>query len=215
MDNTNYEFLFSKPVDPKNLKNEPVFQHRFLEKITVTNPLIALVSYVPLVTIAAIYSMMNDFTGTGMAITIWISGFIFWSLAEYLIHRFFYHRRSGNRIIRTIQFLFHGFHHKHPSDKHHLFMPFYGGWLVAFLFMVVFYVFLRHYSFMFFSGFYSGYLFYVFTHYYIHRFPPPLHFLRPMWKHHLLHHYKYPDKAFGFSTRIWDRVFKTMPPPSS
>ena len=211
MDNTNYEFLFSKPIDPKNLKNEPVFENKFLERLTVTNPLIAFVSYVPLVTLAAVYSMVKGFTTSTLAIIIWVSGFVFWSLAEYLIHRYFYHHKFENRIIKRIQFLFHGFHHKHPRDKHHLFMPFYGGWPVAGLFWLIFYIAIRQYSFIFFSGFYSGYLFYVFTHYYIHRFPPPFTFMKPLWKHHLIHHYKFPDKAFGFSTRIWDRIFGTMP----
>ncbi|MDZ7659917.1 sterol desaturase family protein [Fodinibius sp.] len=32
------------------------------------------------------------------------------------------------------------------------------------------------------------------------------------YRHHTLHHYKYPDKAFGVSTTLWDRVFGTMPP---
>lgn len=212
MKNEDYDFLFNKPEDPKNLKCEPVFENKYLEKITVTSPLIALVSYFPLVILAAAHSITNEYMSIRFTIFIGITGFIFWSLAEYLIHRYLYHIKSNIPLVRTLQFLFHGFHHKHPGDKHHLFMPFYGGWPVACLFMVIFYLTLSQYSFMFFSGFYSGYLFYVFNHYFIHRFPPPHPWLKPIWKHHLLHHFKYPDKAFGFSTRIWDQLFGTMPP---
>ena len=212
MKNEDYDFLFNKPEDPKNLKREPVFENKYLERITVTSPLIALVCYVPLVVIAAVHSMANQYMSTKLTVLMWIAGFIFWSFAEYMIHRYLYHRKTTIVFIRTLQFLFHGFHHKHPGDKHHLFMPFYGGWPVACLFFAIFYLLMAQFAFIFFSGFYSGYLVYVFTHYFIHRFPAPHPWLKPIWRHHLIHHYKYPDKAFGFSTRIWDRLFGTMPP---
>lgn len=28
-------------------------------------------------------------------------------------------------------------------------------------------------------------------------------------EHHMKHHYKEPDAGFGFTSKIWDRVFKT------
>ncbi len=214
-DKDNYKFLFTKPVDPKNLAGEPVFDHELLERITVTSPFIALISNLPLATFAVIIGILKNSMTATMSIALWIGGFCFWSLVEYLIHRFFYHRYSSHPFVRKVQFLFHGFHHKHPSDKYHLFMPFFGGWPVAFFSWVLMYILMGAYSFLFFSGFWSGYMFYVFTHYYIHRFPPPFRFLRPLWRHHLLHHYKYPDRAFGFTTTLWDRLFGTLPPKAS
>ena len=59
--------------------------------------------------------------------------------------------------------------------------------------------------------FFLGYLLYSFVHRATHVAKPPKNF-KYIWKHHSLHHFKYPDKAFGVSTTFWDRVFGTMPP---
>jgi sterol desaturase/sphingolipid hydroxylase (fatty acid hydroxylase superfamily) len=64
---------------------------------------------------------------------------------------------------------------------------------------------------VFFPGFFLGYLLYSFMHYAIHRYKPPEK-LKKLWLHHQLHHYQSPDRAFGVSNTIWDRIFRTMPP---
>jgi sterol desaturase/sphingolipid hydroxylase (fatty acid hydroxylase superfamily) len=63
----------------------------------------------------------------------------------------------------------------------------------------------------FFPGFFSGYLMYSFVHRATHVNRPPKRF-KHLWRHHSLHHYRYPDKAFGVSSTFWDKVFGTMPP---
>jgi sterol desaturase/sphingolipid hydroxylase (fatty acid hydroxylase superfamily) len=70
------------------------------------------------------------------------------------------------------------------------------------------------YTWAFFPGFFLGYLLYSFLHRATHVAKPPKRF-KNIWRHHSLHHYKYPDKAFGVSTSLWDRVFGTMPPRDS
>lgn len=66
------------------------------------------------------------------------------------------------------------------------------------------------YALVFFPGFVTGYLMYVSMHYAIHAYAPPS-FLKVLWRNHQLHHYKYPDKAFGVSSVLWHKVFGTMP----
>ena len=67
------------------------------------------------------------------------------------------------------------------------------------------------YTWAFFPGFFLGYLFYSFLHRATHVSKPPKRF-KYLWKHHSLHHYKHPDKAFGVSNTFWDHIFGTMPP---
>ena len=69
-----------------------------------------------------------------------------------------------------------------------------------------------NYAFAFFPGFLNGYLFYVYTHWAIHKFRKPKNRFGYIWDHHNLHHFKYSDKAFGVSTPLWDHIFGTMPP---
>lgn len=88
--------------------------------------------------------------------------------------------------------------------------------LMAFVVLLLFYGFSfllfgsGGYALVFFSGFIFGYLIYVSIHFAIHAFPPPK-YLKVLWRNHHLHHYKYPDKAFGVSSVFWDTVFGTLP----
>jgi sterol desaturase/sphingolipid hydroxylase (fatty acid hydroxylase superfamily) len=59
-------------------------------------------------------------------------------------------------------------------------------------------------------GFEIGYLVYSLMHYCIHT-KVKLPFMDFMSFHHNLHHYREPEKAFGVSSRFWDRIFRTMP----
>jgi sterol desaturase/sphingolipid hydroxylase (fatty acid hydroxylase superfamily) len=63
---------------------------------------------------------------------------------------------------------------------------------------------------VFFPGFITGYLIYVSMHFAIHAYAPPK-YLKILWRNHHLHHYKYPDKAFGVSLMLWDKLFGTLP----
>ncbi|MDT7942479.1 MAG: sterol desaturase family protein [Bacteroidota bacterium] len=51
---------------------------------------------------------------------------------------------------------------------------------------------------------------YEYTHYAIHKYPQPPHpLLKGLWQNHYLHHYRMPEKRFGVTTTLWDRVFGT------
>ena len=55
-----------------------------------------------------------------------------------------------------------------------------------------------------------GYYFYSIMHYAIHRYKAP-QWLKPIWEHHHRHHHLIEEQAFGVSSTLWDRVFRTMP----
>ena len=145
-----------------------------------------------------------------------IFGVLFWTLAEYLLHRFVFHWITEAKWSQRFHFILHGSHHNYPRDKGRLLMPPVPGLILAsFLFFVFYCVFwllgISQLTFGFFPGFFSGYLMYSFVHRAIHVNRPPKRF-KHIWHHHNLHHFKYPNKAFGVSSIFWDKVFGTMPP---
>ena len=64
-------------------------------------------------------------------------------------------------------------------------------------------------TFIFVIGFVSMYLFYEWTHYSIHAFPPKTKLGLLLRKHHLAHHFHAPKKNFGVTTTFFDYIFRS------
>ncbi len=62
-----------------------------------------------------------------------------------------------------------------------------------------------------FAGFLLGYLFYDYTHYYVHHFVPKSDFGKRLREHHMRHHFQDHGYGYGVSSPIWDHVFRTYP----
>src|SRR5690606_19832641 len=139
-----------------------------------------------------------------------------WTLVEYIAHRYIFHLHPKSKLGKRIIYIFHENHHEFPRDKMRLFMPPLPSIILASLLFGIFALGSKlltgtiDYSYVYFSGFFFGYLAYVSMHYAIHAFAPPKA-LKSLWRNHHLHHYKYPDKGFGVSSTFWDKVFGTVP----
>lgn len=196
----------------KNSGQGTIFENRFLEKFTKTSPGLTLCTYVPVLLLliyAGIYYHVISTVWAGTAI--FFGAFISWTLFEYLMHRYIYHFVTDSPLVQKVHYTIHGVHHEYPRDKERLFMPPLPGLLIVTLLFGIFYLLMGAYVYIFLPGFLTGYLCYAFIHYSIHKTPVPA-FLKSVYRHHALHHYKYPDKAFGVSSPFWDHVFGTMPP---
>lgn len=150
---------------------------------------------------------------------LFVFALFFWTFAEYLLHRYVFHWISENKFVQRFHFVMHGSHHLYPRDAERLLMPPVPGIIMATILFSFFYLIFTLlgfplYTWGFFPGFFLGYLLYSFLHRATHVVKPPKRF-KYLWRHHSLHHYKYPDKAFGVSNTLWDRVFGTMPPKKS
>ncbi len=187
-----------------------IFKNRFLESLTKTHPITPLVVYLPVVTYFVYRSAYKLDLKTYTIVLLFTSGAFSWTLAEYLLHRFVFHFEPQSPLGYRIQFMIHGVHHQYPQDPKRLVMPPAVSLILAVLFWYIFKFSLGIYAFAFFPGFVAGYIIYDMTHYAIHHFKPPKNKLRYLWKHHLQHHYKNPDKAFGVSSPLWDYVFGTV-----
>ncbi len=196
-----------------------IFNNPILESLTkttlISNVIVYGLTVVALVYVALEVKNIPFLTFLGL----FIFALLFWTLAEYVLHRFLFHWVSENKFIKRFHFIMHGSHHLYPKDRERLLMPPVPGLIMASLLFGIFYVFfylIGHpiYTWAFFPGFFLGYLLYSFLHRAIHVRKAPKNFFAYPWQHHILHHYKYPNKAFGVSNTIWDRVFGTIPPKS-
>lgn len=196
-----------------------IFNNPFLERLTKTNPVSNSIVYGT--TIVGLLYLAIGVRGLSplVCLALFISGVLFWTFAEYILHRYVFHWVTEAEWSKRFHFIMHGSHHQYPRDKDRLLMPPVPGLLMASALFGVFYIIfwilgISNLVFGFFPGFFSGYLMYSFVHRATHIKRPPKRF-KKLWLHHSLHHYKYPDKAFGVSNRFWDRVFGTMPPENS
>jgi len=144
-------------------------------------------------------------------ILLFAGGFFLFTLFEYLMHRYLFHLPATNPKREKFVYTMHGVHHDYPKDKSRLAMPPLVSLILATLFFIIFRGLMGDYSFGFLAGFLMGYTVYLAIHYSIHAFRVPGNFLKTLWHHHSIHHYREPDRAFGVSSPLWDIVFGTMP----
>jgi sterol desaturase/sphingolipid hydroxylase (fatty acid hydroxylase superfamily) len=187
-----------------------LFRNAYLEYLTKTHPLVIWGIYTPMIILLPYYAVnVVEFSGT-TTLLVFLSGILFWTLTEYILHRFLFHHHPITEKGKRINYVLHGNHHEYPRDKERLFMPAVPSLIIASLFFSFFYLFLRKYAFAFFPGFMLGYLIYGTMHYAIHAWNPPFKWMKPLWRNHHLHHYKHDDLGFGVSSTLWDHVFGTM-----
>lgn len=194
-----------------------LFEHPLLESLSKTRPWVIYAIYIPL-SAHFIYLAMANFGFDWKKVTLlFIVAMFSWTLAEYLTHRFLFHFEATSAFGKRIVYIFHEQHHEYPRDKMRLFMPPVPSLLIAMVLIGIFSAISYlatatiGYALVFFAGFVSGYLIYVSMHYAIHTYAPPK-YLKALWRNHHLHHYKHPDKAFGVSSVLWDKLFGTLPP---
>jgi sterol desaturase/sphingolipid hydroxylase (fatty acid hydroxylase superfamily) len=198
------------PDNTTQLQGE-IFKNRFLEKLTKSNPRITIGFYTFL--IAAFFFLNHVYNTTNLVVTLglYLCGLLTWTLMEYLLHRYVFHIDEYLPFMKRFHYIVHGIHHEFPKDVERLFMPPVPGTIIAFVLFLFWYLLLGLNALGFMAGISNGYLLYSYIHYKVHTKPStPL--LHKLWVHHAKHHYKFPDKAFGVSSPIWDIIFRTMPP---
>lgn len=194
-----------------NDKSPKLFKNKILEYLTKTHPLIIDGMYV-LITSWMIYhyTQIVAYYHWWKILLSFALGVFAWTFAEYILHRFLYHKIKDASYNSGIQYLFHGIHHEYPNDQERLVLPPIPSLILAGLFFALFYLLMGVNAFIFSPGFIIGYCMYMTIHYIVHKVHPPKRF-NFWWKHHNIHHYQQHDRAFGVSSSLWDRVFFTMP----
>lgn len=187
-----------------------LFKNQYLEYLTKTHPLVIWGMYLPVLILLPYYSAASiGFSALRVALT-FLGGMFFWSLFEYIMHRFVFHYVAETERGKRINYVLHGNHHEYPRDKERLFMPAAPSLIIASTLFLLMYLVLNKNVFAFFPGFMLGYLIYGSMHYAIHAWNPPFRWMKGLWRNHHLHHYKQDHRGFGVSSTLWDHVFGTM-----
>jgi sterol desaturase/sphingolipid hydroxylase (fatty acid hydroxylase superfamily) len=193
----------------KNKGQARLFESQYLEMMTKTHPLVIWGMYLPVILLMLYYSSHTLGFGVGNILLLFFGAIVFWSLFEYVMHRYIFHMISESPRMQRFIYVLHGNHHEFPRDKERLFMPPVPSLILASVLFSLFYLILGKPAFSFFPGFLLGYLIYGSMHFAIHAWNPP-RFMKPLWRNHHLHHYKSDNKGFGVSSSFWDRIFGTF-----
>ncbi len=188
-----------------------IFQNPMLEALTKTHISIPLTMFYGTGILALYASIAWLNMPLLTVIPLFIVGTFFFTLVEYLVHRYFYHMGASSPRKARMQYMIHGVHHDHPRDKKRLALPPLASAILAALFVGIFRLVMGEAGIAFGGGFMTGYATYLLLHYAIHVYNPPKNFLGHVWKHHNLHHFVGDTGAFGVSSPLWDHVFGTMP----
>ncbi len=186
-----------------------MFKSDLLESLSKVHFLVPVIIFIPVIG----FFIYEAFQSIGLVIFIemFILGLFIWTLVEYVMHRFLFHYAPPDKPwAQRLHFIFHGVHHDYPSDAKRLVLPPSVSIPLATAFYFLFNAILpANYIYGFFPAFLLGYLFYDESHYAIHHF----NFKGKIWKkikqHHMLHHYQDPNKGYGVSSPLWDKIFRS------
>lgn len=201
---------------PKNFvssKDESarLFKSDFLEMFTHVHWSVPIIIYLPVVVFFLVRTIQNPVISAGNAFGLFVAGLFFWTLTEYLLHRFLFHYEPTSAIGKRIHFLTHGVHHDYPNDSKRLVMPPVVSVPLALLFFFLFLaIFGENYLAPAFAGFIFGYILYDEIHYATHHAPMKGGLALMLKHHHILHHFQNPNRRYGVSSPLWDYVFGTM-----
>lgn len=212
--NTNANMMNQRLADiahpkPKHTGTKQLFDNPILEALSRTHISIPVTLWLTLSAFLGWYA----FSYTNMApVTIgglFLTGFLVFSLFEYILHRYIYHIHPTTPERAKFQYTFHGVHHEFPKDKTRLAMPPVLAIFVAAFFFGLFFLLMGEAAYAFFPGFLVGYTGYLSVHFIVHAYTPPKNFFRWLWINHSVHHYKDDDSNYGVSSPFWDHVFGT------
>ncbi len=185
-----------------------MFESDLLDRLSRVHPAVPPLIFLP--TSAVLFVIGAKQLTTAETVALVASGWVFWTLMEYWIHRIVFHFEPESGPGARFHWIIHGVHHDHPNDPLRLVMPpsvsvplaagFYG------LFVLVLGTDAGN---VFAAGFLLGYLVYDMTHYYLHHFTPKTRFGRVMRELHMRHHFQDDTRGFGISAPFWDYVFGT------
>ena len=200
---------------------EPVrlFKSGFLEFLSHVTPATVLVLWSPVALFFVYESVAHtrgslDVTFTVLGI---MAGWFIWTLAEYLLHRFFFHYHPKTERFKRVFFLAHGVHHAQPLCRTRLVMPPVISVPLAIIFFWLFHFVLDvmvgrpGWFSPVFAGFVIGYIVYDMMHYTLHHARARNAYILMCRRQHMQHHGTCPGLRFGVSSPVWDYVFGTMP----
>jgi sterol desaturase/sphingolipid hydroxylase (fatty acid hydroxylase superfamily) len=159
--------------------------------------------YIPLIGAPVGWNWIEGRLSLAAGLASFAGGLVLWTLLEYFIHRFAFHRLAP-----------HFKHHEFPADRRYIFAPLWFSLMSAAVLWVLLALAARSWAIgaLVEAGSMTGYLAYELLHIVIHSDRPGGAVLRGLRRHHYYHHFADDTKCYGVVTPFWDRVFCSMPP---
>jgi len=196
--------------DAKDNKKK-VFDNKLIEALSRT-PIWAPISLFFIIAAALLFwGITEAHLPVVQVVGLYVSGWLLFTLIEYMMHRFLFHMPITSKSREKIQYNFHGVHHEFPKDKSRLAMPIPVSMALCVTLFSLFWLMMSESTYGFLPGVLSGYATYLFVHYIVHAYAPPTGFFNSLWVNHAIHHYKDDTVVYGVSSQLWDYIFGTMP----
>lgn len=189
-----------------------VFVSPFVERVLArAHPITPIVWFGPIVVWAFYDAWVRRGLGVVTIGALLFSGWLTWTLIEYVLHRWVFHFEPNDTPQGRLQaFLVHGYHHAYPNDRYRLVAPPMMSWPVgAVLALLCRLVGGPTHWLMIFAGVSVGYVAYDWIHYYTHHFRPTTHVGKWLRAYHMRHHHDHTPTRFGVSSPLWDLVCGT------
>ncbi len=138
-------------------------------------------------------------------------GILYWTLIEYLIHRFIYHTHYKSNLLRYFIGSFHAYHHENMADRRVLNAGFLMVYALLPIIISPLFLITSNLNIVMITGLglMSAHFFYECVHFAIHYKMHTSGYFSYIQKYHFHHHDKAPTKNFGNTSHIWDVLFKT------
>lgn len=189
-----------------------MFDNPILEWGSRVHPVVPPLIYLPVIGYLLVRAVDHEHLSGAAVAAVFALGIVFWSLVEYLLHRFVFHLEPDSRWGRRMHFIIHGVHHDFPHDPMRLVMPPSVSVPLAIIFWFGFRAVLGpEWALPSFAGFLFGYLVYDMGHYHMHHHRSKNRLSLALRRYHYRHHFQQSDRGFGVTTPVWDRVFRTSP----
>ena len=139
-------------------------------------------------------------------------GILSWTLMEYVLHRWLFHRRPSSWEFDKVQmFMLHGYHHEFPNDPWRLVAPPIMAWPVTLIVGSLLVLALGwNLGLAYLGGMALGYLSYDWIHYWEHHGKPKSKLAKMMRRLHSIHHFQDAEVNHGISSPLWDGVLMTF-----
>ncbi len=202
----------TQKIDPA--RTPDLFKNRWLNALNRTHQAIPVSIFIIYGLMLVVYTKMTTGLNDLQIATLFLSGLVFFTFVEYMVHKYVYHMPSSSERGKRIAYVMHGAHHDYPKDKKRLALHPVLTLVISAVLFFLFELVLDIYSFSFLGGFVFGYAGYLIVHYMVHIYRPPNNFFKALWTNHAIHHYGDEDILYGVSSPLWDYVFGTLPKKS-
>jgi sterol desaturase/sphingolipid hydroxylase (fatty acid hydroxylase superfamily) len=170
--------------------------------------------FFPLVSVLLIFfSFKSDSQATWFRLAGFaFAGVAFWTLLEYVFHRFLLHAEFHNPKLGAFLNGSHLLHHAAPRDRDQILVKLPFALVTSSIIYAILLVITRDFFVVsgIISGVWLGFLYYEAVHYRVHMSLAHSPLLQQQRRAHFYHHFSNSGKCFGVTSPLWDYVFGTM-----